>query len=80
MSELSVIDRGNHCEIHQGDAIAADYVASKRLATLFAAAPELLAALRELVHYDEGSSEQGSYGYEVLSRCKAAIAKAEGRE
>jgi hypothetical protein len=49
-------------------------------ARLMAAAPELLAALRELVHYDEGSSEQGSYGYEVLSRCKAAIAKAEGRE
>ena len=32
MSDLTVIDRGNHCEIHQGDAIAADYVASKRLA------------------------------------------------
>jgi hypothetical protein len=44
-----------------------------------AAAPELLAALKELVHYDEGSSEQGSYGYEVLGRCKSAIAKAEGR-
>ena len=40
---------------------------------------ELLAALRELVLYDEGSSEQGSYGHEVLLRCKAAIAKAEGR-
>jgi hypothetical protein len=49
-------------------------------ARLIAAAPEMLAALRELVHYDEGSSEQGSYGYEVLSRCKAVIAKAEGRE
>jgi len=48
-------------------------------ARLIAAAPELLAVLRELVHYDEGSSEQGSYGYEVLLRCKAAIAKAEGR-
>jgi hypothetical protein len=47
---------------------------------LLSAAPEMLAALRELVHYDEGSSEQGSYGYEVLSRCKAVIAKAEGRE
>jgi hypothetical protein len=46
---------------------------------LLAAAPALLEALRELVHYDEGSSEQGSYGYEVLRRCKAAIAKAEGR-
>jgi hypothetical protein len=49
-------------------------------ARLIAAAPELLAALRELVHYDEGSSEQGSYGYEVLQRCKAVIAKAEGRD
>jgi hypothetical protein len=49
-------------------------------APLISAAPELLAALRELVHYDEGSSEQGSYGYEVLSRCKAVIAKAEGSE
>jgi len=47
---------------------------------LIAAAPELLDALREIVHYDEGSSEPESYGYEVLSRCKAAIAKAEGRE
>jgi len=48
-------------------------------ATLIATAPNLLAALKELVHYDEGSSEQGSYGYEVLRRCKSAIAKAEGR-
>jgi hypothetical protein len=49
-------------------------------ARLIAAAPELLSALREIVHYDEGSSEQGSYGYDVLGRCKAAIAKAEGRD
>jgi|688.fasta_scaffold94014_10 hypothetical protein len=49
-------------------------------ARLIAAAPEMLAALRELVHYDEGSSERGSYGYEVLRRCKAVIAKAKGRE
>jgi hypothetical protein len=47
---------------------------------LLAAAPGLLAALKELVHYDEGSSEQGSYGLEVLTRCKYAIRKAEGRE
>lgn len=46
---------------------------------LIVAAPELLAALKELVHYDEGSSEQGSYGYEVLRMCKAAIARAENR-
>lgn len=48
-------------------------------ARLIASAPELLSALKELIHYDEGSSEQGSYGYEVLLRCKSAIAKAEGR-
>ena len=47
-------------------------------ARLIAAAPELLAALKDLVHYDEGSSEEDSYGYEVLQRCKSAIAKAEG--
>ena len=47
---------------------------------LLAAAPELLATLWELVHYDEGSSGPGSYGEEVLMRCKDAIAKAEGRE
>jgi hypothetical protein len=67
---------------NRGDLVAyvpwdCDHIANARL---IAAAPEMLAALRELVHYDEGSSEQGSYGYEVLSRCKAVIAKAEGRE
>lgn len=48
-------------------------------ARLIAAAPELLAALQELVAYDEGSSAEGEYGYEVLHRCRSAIAKAEGR-
>ncbi len=48
-------------------------------ARLFASAPKLLAALKELVHYDDGSSEQGSFGYEVLGRCKSVIANAEGR-
>jgi|LakMenE18May11ns_1017448.scaffolds.fasta_scaffold9666110_1 hypothetical protein len=47
---------------------------------LMAAAPELLAALKEIVAYDEGSNDPEDYGYEVLMRCKAAIAKAEGRE
>ena len=46
---------------------------------LIAAAPELLAALKELVAYDDGSNEPEDYGYELLQRCKAAIAKAEGR-
>lgn len=48
-------------------------------ARLIAAAPELLAALKELVDYDDGSNEPGEFGYEILQRCKAAIAKAEGR-
>lgn len=48
-------------------------------AHLIAAAPDLLAALKELVDYDEGSNEPGEFGYEILQRCKAAIAKAEGR-
>lgn len=46
---------------------------------LAAAAPELLAALKEIVAYDEGSNKPGDFGYEVLQRCKTAIAKAEGR-
>jgi hypothetical protein len=60
----------------------ARHVASHLLpadARLIAAAPELLSALIELVDYDEGSSEEGDYGYEVLHRCKAAITKAGGR-
>jgi hypothetical protein len=56
-----------------------DGVTAEADARLIAAAPDLLAALKALVHYDEGSSEQGSYGYEVLQRCKDAISKAEGR-
>ena len=52
---------------------------TNEIATLTEQRDELLAALKELLHYDEGSSEQGSYGYEVLQRCKAAINKAEGR-
>lgn len=46
---------------------------------LFASASELLAALKELVEYDDGSNDPGDLGYEILQRCKAAIAKAEGR-
>jgi hypothetical protein len=47
---------------------------------VIAAAPEMLAALKEIVAYDEGSNDPEDYGYEVLVRCKTAIAKAEGRE
>ena len=67
------------CSLRGGAADACDHTADDD-ARLIAAAPELLAALRELVQYDDGSSDEGSYGYEVLGRCKAAIAKAEGRE
>lgn len=49
---------------------------SERLA---AAAPDLLAALKEIVDYDEGSNDPGDFGWAVLQRCKDAIAKAEGQ-
>ena len=45
---------------------------------LIAAAPELLAALKEIVAYDEGSFSVGDFGYEVWMRCKKAIDKAGG--
>jgi hypothetical protein len=78
MSDLTVVDRGNHCEIHQGDAIAADYVASKRLATLFAAAPELLYQLKHAIRLlvEAGYPET----YERWQDLELAVAKAEGRE
>ena len=89
MSDMTVIDRGNHCEIHQGDAIAADYVASKRLATLFAAAPEMLAALKvwlELETTCDGrrpcyceDPEIAKHGKCYACMAVNAIAKAEGR-
>jgi hypothetical protein len=65
------------CMMREGDtAPDQDWSADARL---IAAAPELLAALKEIVAYDEGSNDPEDYGYEVLMRCKAAIAKAEGR-
>lgn len=82
MAEFTVIDRGNHCEIHQGDAIAADYVASKRIATLFAAAPELLRQLKDATAliaekdlFDWEDSASGS-SYQAM---EDAIRLAEGR-
>jgi hypothetical protein len=44
---------------------------------LIDAAPALLAGLKELLEYDENSTSVGDYGYEVMQRCKAAVAKAE---
>jgi hypothetical protein len=78
MSDMTVIDRGNHCEIHQGDAIAADYVASKRLATLFAAAPELLYQLKHAIRLlvEAGYPET----YERWQEFDMAVDQAEGRK
>jgi len=61
-------------------AFLADVLELRKRLRSYDAAPELLAALKELVHYDMGNSEHGSYGSEVLGRCKSAIAKAEGRD
>jgi hypothetical protein len=78
MTDLNVIDKGNHCEIHQGDAIAADYVASKRLAKLVAAAPELLYQLKHAIRLlvDAGYPET----YERWQEFDMAVNMAEGRE
>jgi mitochondrial fission protein ELM1 len=82
MTDLTVIDKGNHCEIHQGDAIAADYVASKRLANLFAASPELLYQLKQAVAlivekdlFDWEDAESGN----SFQAMEEAIRVAEGR-
>jgi hypothetical protein len=83
MTGLTVIDKGNHCEIHQGDAIAADYVASVRLANLFAAAPELLYQLKQAVAlivekdlFDWDDATSGNSFQDM----EDAIRLAEGRE
>jgi hypothetical protein len=78
MTDLTVIDKGDHCEIHQGDAIAADYVASKRLANLFAASPELLYQLKHAIRLlvDAGYPET----YERWQEFDMAVNMAEGRE
>jgi len=83
MTDLAVIDKGNHCEIHQGDAIAADYVASVRLANLFAAAPELLYQLKQavalIVEKDLFDWEDATSG-NSFQDMEDAIRRAEGRE
>jgi hypothetical protein len=83
MTDLTVIDKGNHCEIHQGDAIAADYVASVRLAKLFAAAPELLYQLKQavalIVEKDLFDWEDATSG-NSFQDMEDAIRRAEGRE
>lgn len=73
-AEVCRVTKGNHDD---GASIPeAEMEANLRLV---AAATEILAALKELVAYDDGSSEPEDYGYEVLQRCKTAIAKAEGK-
>jgi hypothetical protein len=83
MTDLTVIDKGNHCEIHQGDAIAADYVASVRLANMFAAAPELLYQLKQavalIVEKDLFDWEDATSG-NSFQDMEDAIRRAEGRE
>jgi hypothetical protein len=79
MSELHVVQRGDHCEIFQGDAIAADYVASTRLARMFAAAPDLLAALKDLLVKWESAIDYEPDYMDMGDKARAAIAKAEGR-
>jgi len=86
MSELSVVDRGNHCEIHQGDAIAADYVSSKRLAVLFAASAAMMDALRiadDALDYAQAQVEDERDRQRLLhwrAQVQSALALAEGRE
>lgn len=45
-------------------------------ARLIAAAPDLLAALRALVEYEDDAPPDGSRGAEVYNQARAAIAKA----
>jgi hypothetical protein len=78
MTDLTVIDKGNHCEIHQGDAIAADYVASVRLANLFAAAPELLYQLKHAIRLLVEAGYPETYGR--WQEFDMAVNMAEGRE
>ena len=46
-------------------------------ASLVAAAPEMLDALKAIVNY--GANPQGPFAWEILDQAKAVIAKAEGK-
>jgi hypothetical protein len=80
MDTFSVVDKGSHCEIHQGDAIAADYVANRRIAELFASAPELLGQCKRMLslvqEFDRALGRSPGLFFDVM----AAIRKAEGRD
>ena len=73
---------GGGCAFDEDKAIAIQ----EANARLIAAAPDLLAALKEaenaLADYIPTIEKTGAslnYGHKVLARCRAAIAKAEGR-
>lgn len=62
---------------HYGGLLIAESIAAHNKPVIMAA-PELLAALREIVPaYDDARAQQ--HGHEILMRARAAIAKAEGR-
>lgn len=61
-----------------GYATIATDIDNKADARLIAAAPSLLAALREMLAYDDDPPAAGTYGAEVYARARIAIAKATG--
>ena len=68
---------GGHWEIHRGDRIVADFVSTEANALLFAAAEDLLAACRQLVHEYERGIDRGYSG--PANAASAAIRRADGR-
>jgi hypothetical protein len=75
---------GEYWEVRDGDGdIAADMIPDEAIARLVAAAPELLALLKDAVAIMSGwsfTSTPDAGDTETVRSCKAAIAKAEGRE
>ena len=66
---------GGHWEIHRGDKIVADFVSDEANAMLFAAAEDLLAACRMLLHeYEHG---HGNGYHHPAGAAWAAIRRAE---
>jgi hypothetical protein len=80
MSEFTVVDKGSHCEIHQGDAIAADYVANKRIAELFAAAPDLLVQCQRLLSLVQEFDRSLGRSPGLIFDAMTAVRRAEGRD
>jgi hypothetical protein len=79
---------GEYWEVRDGDGgIAADMIPDEAIARLIAAAPEMLAllgecssALADLLSYTDPSGFECQEQWACVAECKAAIAKAEGRE